>query len=150
MTRASWPPFFIFLQEWKNAGYAMVLNIAVISGISSELYEAAMIDGASKLKQAWYITLPHMRFIITIGIIMGMGSIMRGDFGLHFLVPGASAGYLLPVIDIIDTYVYRGLLSMSSLGMTAAVGLYQSVVGMVMILFSNWVVNRIDPDSAFI
>ena len=116
-TRAFWPGFLIFLNSWKYTGMGMVLYIAVISGISTELYEAAMIEGASKLQQAWYITVPHLRFIITINIIMSMGSIMRGEFGLHYIVPGEYAGYLLPVIDVLDTYVYRGLLSMSNLGM---------------------------------
>jgi putative aldouronate transport system permease protein len=150
MTRAFWPGFMTFLSTWKYAGFSTVLYIAVISGISTELYEAAMIEGASKLQQARYITIPHLRFIITISIIMSFGSIMRGDFGLHFLVPGGYSGYLLPVIDILDTYVYRGLTTMSNLGMSAAAGLYQSFVGMVMILLSNWVVTKIDPDSAMI
>jgi len=150
MTRPFWPPFLIGLSAWKSVGYSTVLYIAVISGISTELYEAAMMEGANKLQQAWHITLPHLRFILTISIIMSMGSIIQGDFGLHYVVPLASSTYLLPVIDIIDTYIYRGLSSMSNLGMSAAAGLYQAFVGMVMILFSNWIVNKIDPGSALI
>jgi len=149
MTRPFWPPFLIVLSAWKGVGYSTVLYIAVISGISAEMYEAAMIEGANKLQQAWYITLPHLRFILTISIIMSMGSIVRGDFGLHQVVPLGKT-YLLPVTDIIDTYIYRGLSSLSNLGMSAAAGLYQSFVGMVMILFANWIVKKIDSGSAMI
>jgi len=149
MTKPFWPPFLIALSAWKSVGYSTVLYIAVISGISAELYEAAMMEGANKLQQAWYITLPHLRFILTISIIMSMGSIIRGDFGLHFTVPREGT-YVLSVIDIIDTYIYRGLSSMSNLGMSAAAGLYQAFVGMVMILFTNWIVKKIDSGSALI
>ena len=149
ITRPFWPPFLVSLSVWKGAGYSAILYIAVISGIPTELYEAAMIEGANKFKQAWYITLPHLRFIITITFILAMGNIVRGDFGLHFIVPLDTA-YLLPVIDIIDYYIFRGLRTMSNLGMSAAAGLYQSVVGMVMILLSNWIVKKFNPESALI
>ena len=153
MTKGFWPPFLIIISSWKNVGYSTVLYLAVISGISAELYEAAMIDGATKFQQAWRITIPHLRFIITISLIMSMGSIVRGDFGLHLAVPTASAsdgnnGFIFPVIDIIDTYIYRSLIKIGNVGMSAAAGLYQSAVGLVMVLLSNKLVNKIDPDSA--
>ena len=150
MTRPFWPPFLIAMSAWKGVGYSTILYTAVISGISPELYEAAMMEGAGKFKQAWYITIPHLRFIFTITLIMSMGTIVQGNFGLHYTVPGPTAGYLIPVVDIIDTYIYRGLRSMGNLGMSAAAGLYQSFVGMVMILFSNWIVVKINPESALI
>ena len=146
MTRSLWPPFLTFISTWKAAGYSTVLFLAVISGIPVELYEAAMVDGASKWRQAWHITLPQLRFIVTISLIMAMGSIVRGDFGLHFTVT-RDTGYLYPVTDIIDTYIFRGL-KMGNIGMSTAVGLFQSAVGLVMILASNWIVNRVDPERA--
>jgi len=150
-TRALWPPLLIALSAWKSVGFSSVLYIAVISGISVELYEAAMMEGANKLQQAWYITLPHLRFILTIQIILSMGSLIRGDFGLHYTVPMAALyPYLLPVTDILDTYIYRGLNSMGNLGMSAAAGLYQAFVGMLMILFANWIVRKLDSGSAMI
>ena len=142
-----WPPFLVFVNAWKGVGYQTVLYLAVISGISTDYYEAAVLDGASKLQQAWYITLPHLRFIISISLIMAMGSIIRGDFGLHFSVT-RNTGLLYPVTDIIDTYIYRGLTKLNNVGMSAAAGFYQSVVGLIMILIANWFVNRIDPESA--
>jgi len=142
-----WPPFLVIINAWKGVGYQTVLYLAVISGISTDYYEAAVLDGASKLQQARYITIPHLRFIISISLIMAMGSIIRGDFGLHFSVT-RNQGILYPVTDIIDTYIYRGITRLNNFGMSAAAGLYQSVIGLIMILLTNWFVNRIDPDSA--
>ncbi|MCL1795868.1 MAG: sugar ABC transporter permease, partial [Clostridia bacterium] len=88
-----------------------------------------------------------LRFIISISLIMAMGGIIRGDFGLHFTVTRDS-GVLYAVTDIIDTYIYRALIGLGNVGMATAVGFYQSVVGLVMILGVNWIVTKIDPDSA--
>jgi putative aldouronate transport system permease protein len=142
-----WPPLLIFVNAWKGAGYQTVLYLAVISGIPQDYYEAAMLDGASKLQQAWKITLPHLRFIVGISLIMSMGSIFRGDFGLFYTVP-RNSGMLYRVTDVIDTYIYRALTNMNNVGMSTAAGLYQSVVGLILVLAVNALVNKIDPDSA--
>lgn len=142
-----WPPLLVFINAWKNVGYQAVLFLAAISGISSDYYEAAVLDGATKLQQARYITLPHLRFIIAITLIMSVGNIFRGDFGLFYTVPQDS-GMLYPVTNVIDTYIYRGLMNMSNLGMSTAAGFLQSVVGLVCVLVANAVVTKIDPDSA--
>lgn len=142
-----WPPLLVGINAWKNVGYQTVLYLAVISGISSDYYDAAMIDGAGKFKQAIYITIPHLRFIISISIIMAMGNIVRGDFGLHFTVT-RDTGILYPVVDIIDTYIYRGLIKLNNVGMSTAAGLYQSTIGFIMVFITNWIVTKIDADSA--
>ncbi len=142
-----WPGLLIFVNAWKGVGYQTVLYLAVISGISQEYYEAAVLDGASRLQQAHYITIPHLRFVITISLIMSVGNIFRGDFGLFYTVPNNS-GALYSVTDVIDTYIYRGLTNMGNLGMSTAAGLYQSVVGFILILIVNQVVRKLDPDSA--
>ena len=142
-----WPPLLVFINAWKGVGYQAVMYLAVISGISSDYYEAAVLDGASRFQQAIYITIPHLRHIIAISLIMAVGGIFRGDFGLFYTVTQDS-GVLYPVTNVIDTYIYRGLMSMANVGMTAAAGLFQSVVGFVFVLLSNKVVSRIDPDSA--
>jgi putative aldouronate transport system permease protein len=142
-----WPPLLVFVNAWKNVGYQTVLYLAVISGISSDYYEAAMLDGASKFQQAIHITIPHLRFIVGISLIMSMGSIFRGDFGLFYTVP-RNTGMIYRVTDVIDTYIYRGLTTLNNVGMSTAAGLYQSVVGLILVLIVNAVVNKIDPDSA--
>lgn len=145
--RGLWPYLLVFINAWKGVGYQTVLYLAVISGISHEYYEAAVLDGATKLQQAWYITIPHLRLVIGISIILAMGNIFRGDFGLFYVVTKDS-GRIYPVTDVIDTYIYRALTRLSNVGMATAAGFYQSVVGFALILTVNAVVNKIDPDSA--
>ena len=142
-----WPPLLVGLNAWKGVGYSAVMYLAVISGISTDYYEAAVLDGASRFQQAWYITIPHLRTIISITLIMSIGSIFRGDFGLFYVVT-QNSGQLYPVTTVIDTYVFRALTTMSNVGMPAAVGLLQSVVGFIFVLLANKVVSKIDPDSA--
>ena len=142
-----WPPLLVFVNAWKGCGYQTVLYLAVISGISNELYEAAVIDGATRFKQALYITIPHLRFIISISLILSIGSIFRGDFGLFYQVP-MNSGRIYAVTDVIDTYIYRSLVHLSNAGMSTAAGLYQSVVGFILILVANKIVTKVDPDSA--
>jgi len=116
-------------------------------GINTELYEAARIDGANKLQEIWYITLPHLVPTIIILTLFRISSIFRSDFGMFFNVTRDQAA-LYPTTDVIDTFVYRALRQMNDLGMSAAVGVYQSIVGFVLVLVVNWVVRRIDPDKA--
>ncbi len=145
--RSIWPFLLVFVNSWKHVGYNTVLYLAAISGISHEYYEAAVIDGATKFQQARYITVPHLRFIACISLILSMGSIFRGDFGLFFVFT-RNIGRLYPVTDVIDTYIYRGLTKLSNSGMSTAAGLYQSLVGLFMVLFVNRIVTKIDPESA--
>ncbi len=142
-----WPGLLVFVNAWTKCGYQTVLYLAVISGISQEYYEAAALDGATRFQQAKHITVPHLRFVISISLIMAVSDIFRGDFGLFYTVTNNS-GSLYPVTDVIDTYIYRGLRNMGNVGMTTAAGLYQSVVGFVLILIVNKIVSKIDPDSA--
>lgn len=142
-----WPPLLVFVNAWKNVGYQTVLYLAVISAISVDYYEAAVLDGATKFQQACYITIPHLRYIVGISLILSMSSIFRGDFGLFYNVP-MNSGKVYPVTDVIDTYIYRALTYLNNVGMSTAAGLYQSVVGFVLVLIVNKIVNKIDPDSA--
>ena len=142
-----WPSLLVFVNAWKHVGYQTVLYLAVISSISVDYYEAAVLDGATKLQQARYITIPHLRYIIGISLILSMSSIFRGDFGLFYTVP-MNSGMIYPVTDVIDTYIYRALTYLNNVGMSTAAGLYQSVVGFVLVIIVNNIVNRIDPDSA--
>lgn len=145
--KSAWPFLLVFIHLWKNIGYSSVVYMAVISGISSEYYEAAALDGASKFQQAKYITIPHLRSIIAIKLIMSIGGIFRADFGLFYTVPRDS-GSLYSVTNVLDTYIYRGLSQMNNMGMSTAAGLYQSVVGLVLVLIANKIVSKVDPDSA--
>ena len=142
-----WPGLLVFVYIWKNVGYSSIVYVASISGVSQEYYEAAVLDGATKVQQARYITIPHLRHIIVIMLILNMGGIFRGDIGLFYNVT-QNNGALYEYTDIIDTYVYRALTTLGNTGMSTAAGLYQSVVGCALVLLSNLVVRKIDEESA--
>ena len=142
-----WPFIIIFVQAWKSIGYNTILFLASVVGIDPALFDAAKVDGASRIKQILYITLPLMRpAMITLGLLM-VGKIFYSDFGLFYQVP-MNSGPLFGVTQTIDTYVYRGLSNVSNLGMASAASFYQSFVGFAVVLVSNLVVRRIDPESA--
>ena len=142
-----WPFILVFVQAWKNIGYNTLLFLASVVGIDSSLYEAAKVDGASHIKQIWYITLPLLRpAMITLGLLM-VGRIFYSDFGLFYQVP-MDSGPLLPVTQTIDTYVYRGLTNIANIGMSSAASFYQSFVGFAVVLTCNLVVRKIDSESA--
>ncbi|AWB43088.1 sugar ABC transporter permease [Paenibacillus sp. CAA11] len=142
-----WPYILILVNLWKAIGYNSVVYLASIMGIDRSLYEAAMIDGANKWQQIRRITIPMLSPIIIIMTLLAVGKIFYADFGLFYQVPRDS-GTLYSVTNVIDTYVYRGLKTTGEIGMSTAAGLYQSIVGFVLVMISNFIVRRVDKDSA--
>lgn len=142
-----WPVILTLANLWKTMGYNAVVYLAALTGLDSEYFEAAKIDGATKVKQIWYISLPLIRPIIIIMMILSVGNMMRGDFGLFYNVTMDSP-LLYPTTDVVDTYVYRSLMNVSDIGMASTTGFIQSVVGFVLVLGTNLVVRKIEPDSA--
>ena len=142
-----WPFILTFFQLWKTVGYSTVMYISTLTGISTDYYEAAIIDGATKWQQIRRITLPCLKPMMIVLTILAIGRIFYADFGLFFQLPRDS-GPLYPVTQVIDTYVYRALKETGNVGMAAAASLYQSVVGFVLVVGANLVVRRIEPDSA--
>lgn len=142
-----WPGLLILVNAWRGVGYSSIVYMATISGISEEYYEAAVLDGATKWQQARYVTIPHLRQILIIMFILNIGSLFRGDFGLFYTVT-QNNGALYEVTDVIDTYVYRSLTVLRNTGMAAAVGLYQSIVGFVLIMVANFIIRKVDSESA--
>ena len=142
-----WPFILVLCNVWKNTGYSAILYLAAITGIDTAEYEAASIDGAGKWKQSLYITLPHLKTMMIMLFIMNIGKIFCADFGLFFNVP-LQSGSLLPVTQVVDTYVYRAMIDTQNFGMTTATGLLQNLVGFICIMVANTIVNKLDPDSA--
>ncbi|MDQ0255868.1 putative aldouronate transport system permease protein [Evansella vedderi] len=142
-----WPYFLVAISQWKGVGFGSIVYLAAIVGIDRAYYEAAMIDGASKWQQIWRITIPMIMPLIIILTILNIGSIFSADFGLFYQIPRDS-GPLYPVTNVIDTYVYRGLMTMGDIGMSTAAGLYQATVGFILILLTNYIVRKIDEDNA--
>ena len=142
-----WPAILIITNTWKGIGYGCLIYISSINGIEASYYEAAELDGANKLQQVWNITIPEILPSVITLTLLSIGRIFYSDFGLFYQIPRDS-GLLYSVTDTIDTYVYRGLMKLGNIGMSSAVGFYQSIVGFILVLFSNWVVGKISPDNA--
>lgn len=142
-----WPWILTGAYVWKNVGYMTLLFYASLMSIDTSYFEAAAIDGASKMQQIRYISLPHLKPIIIMMTLLQIGKIFYADFGLFYFLT-RNVGALYEVTDVIDTYVYRALRVTGDLGMSAAAGLYQSIVGFFLVLISNLIVKRIDPDQA--
>ncbi len=141
-----WPFILVFVNIWQGIGMGSIIYYAALMGVDQGIYEAAKIDGANRWKQTIHISIPSLIPLMTIMLILALGGIFRGDFGLFFQVP-RDVGVLYPVTDIIDTYVFRGLRS-GVIGRTSAIGLFQSFVGLIMILTTNAVIKKIKPENS--
>jgi putative aldouronate transport system permease protein len=142
-----WPIIIVVVFLWKSVGYNSVIYLAAIMGIDKSLYEAAMIDGANKWQQIRNITIPMLTPLITILTLLAIGKIFYADFGLFYQVPRDS-GTLYSVTNVIDTYVYRGLKTTGEIGMSTAAGLYQSLIGFILVITSNGIVRKFNKDNA--
>lgn len=147
MEKKYWPFILIFVNAWKVVGYNCIIYMSTILGIDRGIYESAAIDGASKWVQIRSITIPLLKPTIIMMTLLAVGRIFYSDFGLFYQVP-QNQGALFAVTNTIDTYVYRGLLELGNMSMASAAGLYQSVIGFVLILGANILVRKLDPESA--
>ena len=147
MEASYWPFILVFVYLWKGLGYSCIIYLASILGIDKSLYESAEIDGAGKWRQIVSITLPMLKPTIITLVLMSIGTIFHADFGLFYQIP-MNSGALYNTTNVIDTYVYRGLLQMNDTGMASAAGAYQSVVGFMLILLANFIVRKVDKDNA--
>ena len=142
-----WPVILTICSMWKNTGYSTVLYLSAITGIDRSQYEAAAVDGATKWQQMIHVTLPHLKPMIIILLIMNVGKIFNADFGLFWSVPMNSAP-LYPATQVVDTYVYRAYTSTGNVGMSTAAGFLQNLVGFICIMTANGIVRRLDADSS--
>lgn len=143
----SWPVLLTILRVWQGAGYGSIVYLAAIMGIDQEMFEAAKVDGASRWQCIRYLTLPLLKTTAILLFIMNVGKIFYGDFGMIYALVGQNT-ILYSTTDVIDTYVYRQLIESSNIGMSSAVGLYQSLMGFVMVMITNKITKKVSPDSA--
>ncbi|MBQ8597253.1 MAG: sugar ABC transporter permease [Lachnospiraceae bacterium] len=146
-TASWWPLILTVVKIWNSVGYGSVLYMSVLAGIDTELYEAAEIDGANKWQQIWHITIPSLIPMITVMLLLSVGSIMKSDTGLFYQVT-RNSGVLYPTTQVIDSYVLNAIFRNSNFGFTAATSFFQSVVGLLMMLFANGMVRKIAPENA--
>ena len=142
-----WPFILVIVNVWKSIGYQAILYLSSIVSIDDSYYEAAVIDGANSWQQITKITLPLLKPTIIMLVLLAVGRIFNSDFGLFYQVP-MNSGALFPVTNTIDTYVYRGLIELGTITRSAAAGMYQSIVGFILVLTANLIVRKIDRDNA--
>ena len=141
-----WPAILTFIYVWKFAGYNSIIFLGAITGISEEYYESARIDGATRLKQVIHITLPLIVPTIMVMALLGIGRIFYGDFGMIYGIVG-DIGILYKTTDVIDTYSFRALRQLGNFSMSSAVILYQSVMGLVIVLLFNKLAKKFETGS---
>lgn len=146
-TAGAWPLIIILVHLWQSTGYGSIVYFAAIMGIDRSLYEAATVDGASAWQRIRYVTLPSLKPTFIILVLFSLGGIMHGNFGLFWNLVGNNAS-LFATTDIIETSVYRMVLSQNNFTTSTAVGLYQSLFGFALVMTANWVVRRINKDYA--
>lgn len=142
-----WPVILVLTSIWKHTGYHAVIYFAAIMGINHDFYEAARIDGASKLQQIRYITVPLLMPTVIMLTLIGIGNIFRADFGMFYFLT-KNSGALYSTTDVIDTYVFRTIREFGQMHIGTAVGLYQALVGLILVTTTNFFVKKYDKNSA--
>ncbi len=142
-----WPVILTVVEQWKSIGYGSIVYFAALVGINEEYYEAARIDGASRIQQIFRITLPIVIPVIIMMALLQLGRVFYSDFGLFYQVT-LNSGALFETTATIDTYVFNGLTGSGNLGMSAAAGFYQSVVGFSLVVTVNYLVRRKNKENA--
>lgn len=143
---AYWPVILTVTHIWQVVGMKCIMFYASLMALDETLIEAAKLDGANKLQQTMHVMVPHLVPIMVITTILGMGSLFDGDFGLFYQTP-KNIGLLFPTTDVISTYTYRAL-SGGAIERSAAVGLFQSVAGLIMVLATNAIVRKFSPENS--
>ncbi len=142
-----WKYIIVFFKLWASTGYGMIIYLAAITGISSEIYEAAELDGATAWQKIRCIIVPLLKPTFILLFLFGLGGILKGSFDLFYNLIGNNS-VLYKQTDIIDTFVFRSLVGQFNFSQGAAVGFYQSLFGLILVLTVNAVVKKIEPDSA--
>ncbi|MFF2090855.1 ABC transporter permease [Paenibacillus sp. NPDC058174] len=141
-----WVKIIVSAGVWKNVGYSVIIYLAAITSINDEMMEAASLDGASRIQKIRYIMLPNLIPTIITLTLLAIGKIFFGDFALIYAIV-ENNGLLYPTTDVIETYIYRALINGGQeYGMITAIGMYQSILGFIVVLGSNWLVKRYDKD----
>lgn len=135
-----WVITYVFLGVWQNFGWGSIVYLAAIAGINPELYEAASVDGAGRFKKMWHITLPGIKPTIVILLIMNLGNILGGGFDRPFAMQNSM---VLNSAEVISTYVYKKGVLAAQYSLTTAVGLFQSVVGVIFLLVANFISRKL-------
>lgn len=131
---------------WKEAGWGTIIFLAAIAGVDPQLYEAAVVDGAGRFRKIWHITLPAIRNVIVILFILRLGSVMDVGFEQVYLMMN---GAVSDVADVFDTYVYRNGVQQGQFSYSTAIGLFKSIVGIVLVVAANKLAKRFGEEGVY-
>ena len=137
-------PLIVFQNIWKESGWGTIIFMAALAGVDVELYEAARMDGASRLQQIWYITLPSIRSTIVVMLILRLGKVMETGFDQLLLMQNSMNR---SVAEVIDTYVYSMGMKNGQLSFATAVGLFKSVIGLILVLLSDRTAKKVGDEG---
>ncbi|CAM4008046.1 sugar ABC transporter permease [Paenibacillus alkaliterrae] len=133
---------------WKEAGWGTIIFLAAIAGVNPQLYEASVMDGASRMRQVWHITLPAIRNVIIILFILRLGSIMDTGFEQIYLMMNNNAT-VTEVADVFDTYVFRAGIQQGQFSYSTAIGLFKSIIGITLVTIANKVAKRFGEEGVY-
>lgn len=139
-----WQLTYTMIGVWQSMGWGTILYLSAIAGINMELFEAAKIDGANKMQQIWHVTLPGIRSTIVVLLIMNIGQMMNIGFDRPYIMGNTM---VQDYCDVLSTFVYRTGITNAKFERATAIGLFQSVVGLIMITSANWVTKRIGEEG---
>jgi putative aldouronate transport system permease protein len=143
-----WPFIIVLTFLWQSTGYGSIVYFAAIMGLDNEIIEASEIDGANAFQRIIYIILPWLKPTFIILMLFSLGGILKGNFGLFFNLVGANNTALYATTDIIETYVFRSLMTNFNFSIGSAVSLYQSVFGFIIVITVNWLVRKASPENS--
>ncbi len=147
MMNSDWlRPMYIMQAIWRDSGWGTIIYLAALAGISPELYEAARMDGANRIRQIWHITLPGIRSTIVILLLLRLSDILDLSFEHVYLLVNAMTR---EVAEVFDTYVYRVGLLEGQFSYSTAVGLFKGVVGLILVTIANWISKRLGEEGIF-
>ena len=144
-----WPIILVVIHIWKTYGYSMVMYSAYISAIDSNLYDSAMMDGATLFQRVKYITLPQLRPVILLLFLLNLGNILNTDFGLFYQVT-RNSGAILSTTETIDVYIYKALMEQTNYGYSAAASLLQNLIGCMLLIGANMIIKRVSPEDSIL
>lgn len=139
-------PLYILQVIWREAGWGTIIYLAAISAIDPQLYEAARMDGANRIRQLWHITLPSIRSVIIVLLLLKIGDILELGFDHVFLMLNAMNR---EVAEIFDTYVYTAGLRQGQFSYSTAVGFFKAAVGLVLVMFANWLAKKYGEEGIY-
>ena len=145
---AAWPFILVLINLWKGSGYGSIVYFAALMGMDKEMLEAAKVDGATSFQRIRYITLPTLRPTVIILLLLSIGGILHGNFDLFYNVVGSNNVMLQQSTDVLETFIFRAMVSNSNFSTAAAVSFVQSVFGLVVVLLTNTIVKKVEPDYA--